>query len=220
MEASLNVLRGNGERRPGQVHGHHLEERARREDLHRLPAQRAGCDRSRSLLRPRPGRRPCFHATGLERALSGDPAQPLHGRQPSDALAASWLRSWAKINSVRQSLPSAVSRKRSSRQIMGDFLVDPVPPSAVHLCRRTCSGSSRQIRSVAVRPGCRTAGENGGRYEKFTTASAIDPTHAWGQTAAPMAAARTSRRLIRSPRSARRCAPGARRPCAWACAGT
>ena len=73
-----------------------ISKRARGGKLHRLLAQWARCDRSRSLLRPRPRRRPCFHATGLERALSGDPTQPLHGRQPSDALATSWLRSVGK----------------------------------------------------------------------------------------------------------------------------
>ena len=41
---------------------------------------------------------------------------------------------WAKIGSVRQSLPSAAPRKRRSGQTMGDVLVDAVPPNAVHLC--------------------------------------------------------------------------------------
>ena len=125
---------GDGERHPRQVHGHHLEERARREDLHRLLAQRAGCDRSRSLLRPRPGRRPCFHATGLERALSGDPTQPLHGRQPSDALAASWLRSVGKDRLGEAVAPERRAQEATSGQTMGDVLVDAVPPTAVHLC--------------------------------------------------------------------------------------
>ena len=136
---------GDGERHPGQVHGHHLEERARREDLHRLPAQRAGRDRSRSLLRPRPGRRPCLHATGLERALSGDPTQPLHGRQPSDALAASWLRSVGKNR-----LGEAVAPERRAQEAAPagrPWVRSWSTPCrrAPFTCASTCSGSSRRM---------------------------------------------------------------------------
>ena len=88
------------------------------------------------LTPPAPGPAPCFHAIGLERALSTAirPSR-LHGRQPSDSLADSWLRS------VGQKLARSSSRSRVRRpgsgdsgQTMGEVLVDALPPSAVHLC--------------------------------------------------------------------------------------
>ena len=88
---------------------------AQGQDLHRLPAQRAGCHRSRSLLRPRPGRRPCVHAAGWdELSPAFDPSHFTVDNLPT-RLRHLAQDPWADIGRLDQVLPGRSSARRRRR---------------------------------------------------------------------------------------------------------